>query len=396
MTDEYQRSIVQTLARRLGEPRKNIQVVVGPRQTGKSTALRQLISYDIGMPHHLVRASQSGKSTRDWLRREWNEARLLARNGNRAVLMVDEVQMVDQWSSVVKDLWDADCDNGIQLHVVLTGSSSLLLQSGLQESLAGRFELIRCMQWDYSECRKAFGFSLDRYLYYGGYPGASFYASDETRWLDYLNESIIEPSISKDIISMEDVRKPALMQKLFYLGASYSGQEISFRKLLGQLDDAGNTVTIAHYLDLLRDAGLMAGLQKYFEKPLKTRASSPRLAVFDTSLMVAAYGQYREFLLTDPERKGHLVESAVGAYLLKRSQRDHFEVFWWRDGNDEVDFVIQSGSARTAIEVKSGRVKRLSGLDAFCARFPGTHSLVVGSEDAPLESFLLGDIPLFV
>lgn len=389
----FRRSIVQTITERIAEPRRYMQVIVGPRQTGKTTATRQALD-SLDIPSRFARASQDIPASQDWLRREWNEARRLAQRAS-AVLVIDEIQMVTQWSAVVKALWDEDTDNGLDLAVVLTGSSSLLLQRGLREALTGRFEVIPCLQWDYAECREAFGFTLDDYLYFGGYPGAAPLKSDKGRWLDYLQNSIIAPSVFKDVIALDRVTKPALMEALFTLGSAYSGQEISYRKLLGQLDDAGNATTIAHYLSLLSDAGLLSGLQKYTEKLLKTRASSPRLIAHDTSLMVASYGRYREFLLTDPDRRGHLVESAVGAHLLKRAFKEHFDVCWWREGAKEVDFVIQDGLARTAIEVKSGKIKGIGGLDAFTKLYPDTRTLVVGSSEAPLEAFLLGEIPLF-
>lgn len=393
MTHAFERSIVNTIVSRIQGPRKFMQVIVGPRQTGKTTAVHQALA-KTDLPSHFVRASQDIPSSQAWLRREWNEARRLAQD-SPAVLVVDEVQMVSQWSTIAKTLWDEDTDNNLNLIVVLTGSSSLLLQRGLREALTGRFEIIPCLQWDYAECVDAFGFTLDDYLYFGGYPGAAPLKDDKDRWLDYLRDSIIAPSVLKDVLSLDRVMKPAVMEALFALGAAYSGQEISYRKLLGQLDDAGNATTVAHYLSLLSEAGLLSGLQKYTEKLLKTRASSPRLIAHDTSLMVASYGRYRDFLLTDPERRGHLVESAVGGYLLKRASTEHFDVCWWREGTDEVDFVIQDGLARTAIEVKSGKIKRLGGLEAFTTRFPDTHTLVVGSSEAPLEDFLLGRIPLF-
>ncbi|MCI1665941.1 MAG: ATP-binding protein [Atopobiaceae bacterium] len=388
----YERPLVSTLLERVGEPRRFMQVVVGPRQSGKTTAISQMLS-KVDLPHHMVRASQDIVDSQAWLRREWDQARLLAGKDGHAILVIDEVQMVRQWSSVVKALWDADTDADLDLQVVLTGSSSLLLRKGLTEGLTGRFELISCNQWDYPECRDAFGYTLDDYLFFGGYPGAASLRGDEGRWLGYMTNSVIAPSVTRDVVSLEAVHKPAVMERLFSLGAAYSAQELSYRKILGQLDDAGNTTTIAHYLELLSNAGLLTGLQKYSEKLLRTRASSPRLMVHDTSLMVASYGMYRDFLLTDPERRGHLVESAVGAYLLRRSFAEGFQVFWWREGTDEVDFVVQQGMSRTAIEVKSGRVKGLGGLDVFCGRYPGTRSLVIGSADAPLEAFLSGEVP---
>lgn len=390
----YRRSLVETLITRMNEPRRFIQMLIGPRQTGKSTAIRQALS-SMSIPAHVALASIDS-SSRDWLRAQWLQARGLIKGTNQsALLVIDEIQLVDQWSAVVKELWDEDTWSGVDLRVVLSGSSSLLLEKGLKEGLTGRFEVIRSTHWSFEECSDAFGYSLDEFLFFGGYPGSAPLRKDEDRWLEYMNDSIIDPSISKDVISMDEVRKPALMQRLFRLGASYSAQELSYRKIMGQLDDAGNTTTLAHYLSLLNDAGLLCGLAKFDPKMLKQKASSPRFMVYDTSLMVTTYGIYRDFLLTDSERRGHLVESAVGAYLLARSKQEHFEVYWWREGSYEVDFVIASGEEIVAIEVKSGRAKPTKGLAAFVNAFPTAKTMVVGSSDYPLEPFLRGEVPLF-
>lgn len=392
--DEFRRPLVNTLVERMNEPRRYLQMLIGPRQTGKSTALRQALS-QISLPHHVALASIDS-SSRDWLRAQWLQARtLITEQSPSAVLVIDEVQLVAQWSAVVKELWDEDAWSGIDLRVVLSGSSSLLLQKGLTEGLTGRFEIIRSTHWSLAECTAAFGYSLDDFLFFGGYPGGAPLKNNKLRWLDYVQDAVIEPSISKDVIALDEVRKPALMRKLFQIGAPYSGQELSYRKILGQLDDAGNTTTIAHYLDLLDGAGLLCGLQKYDTKLIREKASSPRLMVYDTALMTATYGAYRDFLLTDPERKGRLVESAVGAYVLARSKQEHFEVHWWREGSAEVDFVLVQGEAVTALEVKSGRVKSLKGLTTFVNQVPQAKTLVVGSSECPLERFLLGEIPLF-
>ena len=266
----------------------------------------------------------------------------------------------------------------------------------MAESLKGRFEVIPSTQWSFSECSEAFGYSLDEFLFFGGYPGSAALVRDVDRWFAYMHDSIIEPTITQDVLEMETVRKPALMRALFEIGAAYSAQEISCRKLLGQLDDRGNTETISHYLDLLAHAGLLSGLKKYDDKILVAKTSSPRLMVHDTSLMVAASEEGRETLMTDPSRKGHLVESAVGAYLIARSQVERFSVHWWRERNAEVDFVIAKGRKRTAIEVKGGRTRGASsGIGEFVRRFLGTYGLVVGSQAYPLEDFLLGNAPLF-
>ena len=389
----YQRSIVKTIARRMREPRRFMQIVIGPRQTGKTTAVNQALE-SVGIPNLYREVSEHGESA-DWVRAQWYQARSLIVGGNKsALLVIDEIQYVKNWADAVKALWDEDARAGIDLRVVLTGSSATLLRSGMSESLAGRFELIRCTHWTYAECREAFGFSLDAFLYFGGYPGAAELRDDEARWASYITDSIIEPSIAKDVLALEDVRNPALLRRLFYLGAPYSAQEVSYRKLLGQLDDRGNTATIAHYLDLLAQAGMMSGLLKFDPKLLREKSSSPRLLVHNTALMTAAYGRRRKFLLDDPELKGHLVESAVGAYLVARAAEEGFSVNWWREGNREVDFVISDEFHATAIEVKSGRVKSTGGLTEFVLRFPEARTIVVGSPECSLEDFLLGRIGL--
>lgn len=391
---EFLRPVVSTLVSRMNETRRYIQMLIGPRQTGKSTAIRQALK-QVDLPRHVALASIDS-SSRDWLRAQWVQARnLVTPDSPSALLVIDEVQLVDQWSAAVKELWDEDAWSGIDLRVMLSGSSSLLLQKGLTEGLTGRFEVIRSTHWSFAECREAFGYTLDEFLYFGGYPGSAPLRQDQQRWLAYMNDSVIDPSIAKDVIALDAVRKPALMRKLFQIGAPYSGQELSYRKILGQMDDAGNTTTIAHYLDLLGSAGLLRGLQKYDPKLIREKASSPRLMVYDTSLMTATYGPYRDFLLTDPERKGHLVESAVGAYLLAQANERRFDVHWWREGTSEVDFVISQAGESIAVEVKSGRVKSLKGLTAFVNRFPEARTLVVGSAECPLERFLSGEVPLF-
>ena len=388
----FSRLLVSQLVDRLKEPRQFIQIVVGPRQTGKTTAVLQSLE-KINRPHHFVSADEPILAQTEWLRNEWEQARLLAKD-SEAVLVIDEIQKVGKWSSIVKLLWDEDARLGISLKVILMGSSSLLLQKGLAESLMGRFEVLYSPHWSFAECKEAFGYSLDDFLFFGGYPGAASLIKDEDRWARYIGTSIIEPTISQDILMMEEVRKPALLRALFMLGAGYSAQELSFTKILGQLQDAGNTVTLAHYLDLLSKANMLTGLQIYSGNKISTKKSSPRFMVYDTSLLTYAEGANRRRLIESSVDRGRLVESAVGAYLLARSKDDGFEVYWWRERGNEVDFIIKKGSQLTAIEVKSGRVKNVGGGLVFKKRYPEALSLIVSGSN--LEAFLTGKKPLFL
>lgn len=390
----FQRALVAQLAQRLREPRKFIQIVVGPRQTGKTTAVVQALE-QLTVQQHFVSADDPNLVSTEWLRNEWEQARALAKT-REVILIIDEIQKISKWSSIVKLLWDEDSRLCTSLKVVLTGSSSLLLQKGLTESLMGRFEMLYSPHWSYTECREAFGYSLDDFLFYGGYPGASVLIKDENRWARYMGASIVDPTISQDILMMDEVRKPALLRSLFMLGSGYSAQELSFTKLLGQLQDAGNTVTLAHYLELLTKASMLTGLQNYSGSQIRTRKSSPRFMVYDTSLMTYAEGANRRRLLENPTERGRLVESAVGAYLLARGKEEGFEVYWWRERNNEVDFVIKKGSSLTAFEVKSGRVKNTGGSLVFKKQYPEALSLIIGSTNLSLEDFLSGKKPLFL
>lgn len=390
----FVRQTSKTLAARLAEPRAFIQIVTGPRQTGKTTAVRQAVQSS-GLPYRYATADGIVVPPLAWVETEWMQARLLARPDTPAILVLDEIQKVEGWSEVVKRLWDEDCWMGTNLHVVLSGSSALLLKKGYAESLAGRFEIIRSTHWSLAEMGEAFGYTLDDYLLYGGYPGGARLTRDCDRWNEYMRDSIIEATISRDVLQMEEVRRPALLRSLFLLGTHYSGQQLSYRKILGQLDDKGNVTTLAHYLRLLDEAGLLCGLSKYDASKAKRSGSSPRFLVYDSSLMSAAWSSPLDTLLEDPTNRGHLVESAVGAYLLARSKVQGFDLMWWRDGADEVDFVVRRGSSLTAIEVKSGRIRSTGGLAVFCRRFKGAQPLLVGDSNLSVERFLRGEATLF-
>lgn len=388
----FERSQVETIVSRMEEPRRFIQIVIGPRQVGKSTAIAQALER-VRIPYVFARADAAQPATQAWLRAQWNAARaLITTRSSSAILVVDEVQKVSDWSAVVKDLWDEDAFGGTDLRVVLCGSSSLLLQKGLSESLMGRYELIRMPHWSYAECREAFGMGLDDFLLHGGYPGALSLRDDKDRWLAYMNDSIIGSTLTNDILMMENVQKPALLRSLFMLGTAYSGQEVSYRKLMGQLDDAGNASTIAHYLELLGRANLLGAIPKFGEKELVVRNSTPRLMVYDTSLITATCATGRDELINDPAKRGHMVESAVGAYLLGRSAAERFEVFWWREGGAECDFVVRRGGRLLAIEVKSGANTNIAGTAEFLARHPEAERIIVGPKDESIVSFLSGEV----
>ena len=303
--------------------------------------------------------------------------------------MLDEVQKLPGWSETVKRLWDEDSASGLDLQVVLLGSAPLLLQRGLSESLAGRFEVLPATHWSYTEMKAAFGFSLEDYLFFGAYPGAASLSGDPERWRRYVLDALVETTLSRDVLLLTRVDKPALLRQLFELGCRYSGQVLSYNKMLGQLQDAGNATTLAHYLGLLEQSGLMCGLQKFAGQAVRSRGSIPKLQVFNTALLSASSTLSPAEAARDTSGWGRLVESAVGAHLVNAAARGVCEVFYWREANREVDFVVRRGQVVVGVEVKSGAARgSLSGLDAFRKAFRPQHLLLVGSEGIPLEEFL--------
>jgi len=374
----------------LREPIRHLQVVAGPRQVGKTTLVEQALD-EIERPHLFVSADEPALRDTAWVAAQWERARLLAADAGRhgAVLALDEIQKVSGWSETVKRLWDEDRRARRPLAVVLLGSAPLLIQQGMTESLAGRFEVLHLPHWSFAEMREAFGFDLDRYLYFGGYPGAAPLSGDPPRWSRYLLDSLIETTIARDVLLLTRVDKPALLRRLFELGCRYSGQVLSYTKMLGQLHDAGNTTTLAHYLDLLAGAGMVTGLQKFAGAEVRSRASSPKLQVLNTALSTAQSGLSSEELLGDPELYGRLVESAVGAHLANAAATGRCELFYWREGNLEVDFVVRAGRRVLALEVKSARAPTAhSGLASFVERFRPARPLLVGGDGVPVEEFL--------
>jgi predicted AAA+ superfamily ATPase len=383
----YQRPQAAVLAKRLAEPRRFVQVVAGPRQVGKSTLVQQ-VAGATRIPVRYASADEPTLRGAEWIAQQWEAARLEA--GQRgALLVLDEIQKIPGWSETVKRLWDEDTRAKRKLKVVLLGSAPLLIAQGLTESLAGRFELLHLPHWSFVEMRAAFGWSVDQYLYFGGYPGAAPLASDAGRWTRYIADSLIETSISRDVLLLTRVDKPALLRRLFELACRYSGQVLSYTKMLGQLQDAGNSTTLAHYLDLLAGAGMVCGLPKYAEDSARSRGSSPKLQVMNTALITATSGLTPDEARADREFWGRLTESAVGAHLANAAAAGECSLYYWRERGHEVDFVVQSGWRLTVIEVKSGRAPLAhAGTAAFGAAFKAHRTLLVGGDGVKVEDFL--------
>lgn len=382
----------ELLLGRVREPRRFIQVLAGPRQVGKTTLAQQVVEA-AGIPAHSASADEPALRGRAWLEAQWEVGRARARDAGRtgALLVVDEVQKVTGWSETVKRLWDEDTARRVPLRVLLLGSAPLLMQSGLSESLAGRFETVRVWHWSFREMRDAFGWDVDRYVYFGGYPAGAALASDEDRWVSYVLDPLIETTISRDVLLLTRVDKPALLRQLFRLACELSGQVVSYQKLIGQLADAGNTTTLAHYLELQAGAGMVTGLPKYSGSKIRQRGSSPKLLALNTGLMTAILGVPFAETRARPDVWGRLVETAVGAHLFA-STGPHFEVQYWRERDREVDYVIRAGRKVAAIEVASGRGPHgRSGLEAFTRRFGQAQLLMIGPDGIGLEELLLSD-----
>lgn len=362
-----------------------MQVVTGPRQVGKTTAVQQVLARWQG-PSHYATADLPAPPDAQWITSQWQVARTAPGRGT-PLLVLDEVQKVSRWSEVVKALVDEDRRHRSRLRVVLLGSAALLVQHGLAESLTGRFEIHHAPHWSWPECREAFGWDLDRWIFFGGYPGAAPLVRSPVRWSDYVRNSLIETVLSRDVLQLARVAKPALLRQLFALACQMPAEILAYDRMVGQLQDAGNTTTLAHYLELLAAAFLITGLPRWSPERARLRASSPKLVVWNNALVTAmSQSTYRE-TRARPAVWGRLVENAVGAHLLREAATGALAVYYWRQGADEVDYVVQRGTTIAGLEVKSGRPRTPRGLDVFGRRYPRAAQLVVGSGGIPLEDF---------
>jgi hypothetical protein len=387
---QYERSQAAVLGDRLSEPRHFLQVVAGPRQAGKTTLVRQALAA-WGDRARYASADEPTLRDRAWIAAQWEAARRIARESGKlgAVLALDEIQKVPGWSETVKRLWDEDTAAKTPLHVVVLGSAPLLIQRGLTESLAGRFEILHAPHWSFAEMQEAFGLTLDQYIFYGGYPGSAPLIAEPDRWARYIKDSLIETTVSRDVLLLTRIDKPALLRQLFELGCRMSGQILSYTKMLGQLQDAGNTTTLAHYLELLAGAGMLVGLPKYSGSAVRRRGSSPKLQVLNNALMSVQSGLTLQEAREDPAYWGRLTESAVGAHLANAAASGECRLSYWRDKNREVDFVAEVGRKLFAVEVKSGRRRDvLPGLSAFTQAEKRARPILIGGDGIPIEEAL--------
>ena len=389
----YKRAEYQTIKSRLEEDRMFIQVVMGPRQVGKSTVVKQVLD-DLTIPYQLYTADNVPATNTAWISNCWGAGRSWKENNGleSAVLVIDEIQKIANWSEVVKKEWDADTFYNCNIKVLLLGSSRVMLEKGSSESLAGRFEEIRMTHWSYKEMKECFGFSLDKYLFYGGYPGAAKLIEDSDRYEQYIQSAIIEATINKDILMDTPIGKPALLKQTFELAAAYSGNLLSLNKMLGALQDAGNTSTLAGYINLLDESGLLCGLQKYSVDMSRRKASIPKFQVYNNALKMVYTPTTFEQSIMDRKLWGHIVESAIGSYLISQAFVHRFEVFYWREKNDEVDFILRKKGVLVAIEVKSNSEKHTTGLDKFNEMFKPHKSFIVGDGGINIEDFLMMDL----
>lgn len=385
----FKRSHIETLVSRVKEDRKFIQVVMGPRQVGKTTLVSQMLE-EISIEHHFESADAVPNSNATWLQQIWESVRLRMKAGNinEYLLIIDEIQKIENWSEVVKQQWDKDTREKVNIKLVILGSSRLMIQRGLTESLAGRFETLYLGHWSYTEMQSAFGWSKEQYIYFGGYPGSASLVGDEDRWKNYIKDSLIETSISKDILMLTRVDKPALLKRLFELSSLYSGQILSYTKLIGELQDAGNTTTLSHYLNLLSDCGLLGGLEKYAGNVIRKRSSSPKFQVYNNALLTSQDDKLFENVIVNAKEWGRLVESAVGTHLINHSISERYNLCYWREGNEEVDFILERNGKVIALEVKSGQKSDNTGMSVFAKKYNPLKVMLVGTGGIPYDEFL--------
>jgi predicted AAA+ superfamily ATPase len=384
------RPILQKLTNRITEPRRFIQVVYGPRQVGKTTLVMQLMK-QLSFGSLLVAADDVPAANRLWIKNAWDEARrkMDASKQEEFLLVIDEIQKVHNWAETVKKEWDADTREKRKLKVIILGSSRLLIQQGLTESLAGRFETTYLTHWTYAEMKKAFRWSPEQYIWFGGYPGSADLITDEDRWKLYVKNALVETSISKDILMLTRIEKPALLKRLFEIGCEYSSQIVSLNKIQSDLQEKGNLTTLSNYLTTLESSGLLGGLEKFSGNALRKRSSKPKFQVFNNALISAQSNKSFKTVTAHPKEWGRWVESAVGAHLINASIVENFNLYYWNESNHEVDFVLEKNGKLIALEVKSGKDTSNEGIYRFNDIYHPDRAFIIGSGGIPIEEFLL-------
>lgn len=389
----FKRKALYQIKKRLFEKRKFIQVILGPRQVGKTTLAEQL-SDEIDIPKLFVSTDAVPPSNSMWIEQQWETARLKLESSPKKqfLLIIDEIQKIQNWSEVVKKNWDLDSRNKRNVKVLLLGSSNISIQTGLTESLAGRFETTYLTHWSLKEMSEAFDFTPEQYVFFGGYPGAAGLINDEKRWSSYIHDSIIETTISKDILQLTKIYKPALLKNLFELSCKYAGEILSYTKLLGQLHDAGNTTTLSHYQNLLNKSWMITGLEKFSGSDVIIKRSVPKWITYNTALSSA----YSELGFTEALSElsywGRLVERAVGSYLLNQSQIKRFDLYYWRESNNEIDFILKRNKKIVSIEVKTSKKSFHSGIEKFNKKFKTHRNILISQNSLDWKEFLSLDI----
>lgn len=352
-----------TLTRNLGQKMPLIQVVVGPRQVGKTSLVK---SYLAGRGIYVSADSPTPLGAAE-VTKWWHQAL----STPDRILAIDEVQKISGWSEIVKKLWD---EKPHTLRLILTGSAALILEKGLKESLAGRFELIRCHHWSFSEAKELFGLSLRQFIEFGCYPGAMRFFDDRIRWAEYIRDSIVEPAIGRDILLLQPVGNPALLRQVFLAAISRPAQVVSLNKMQGQLLDSAALATIQHYLEMMSHGFLVSLLSKYSAEKIRLKKSSQKIIINDAGLM-RAFWRPVESTIT-PDLFGRYFENAIGACLLQRG----WELYYWQDRTWEVDFVaLAPDGKKYAIEVKSAAAKEdeFLGLKRFCQKNPDFKPILI-------------------
>lgn len=391
----YQRRHLNILKSRMAEPRRRMQIVMGPRQVGKSTLVGQFTE-GISVPFDFFAAGGVNRFDSSWIPNKWQQVRMRMdiHSEQEHILIIDEVQKIRGWSEQVKKEWDEDSRSHRNLKVILLGSSRLLLQKGLEESLEGRFETIKMGYWDWQEMHEAFGFSMDEYVYFGGFPGLAPDIQDEDRWRNLMEDSIISPILTRDILEIEEIRNPALLRQVFELACIESAKELSLTKMQGTMN-SGTVPTIKNYLDILNKSKIVQHLQNYSPSRVKEKQSVPKMQVFNNAFR-NRFGTFSfDEARVDPAEWGRLVESAVGAHLANRAMTDDYELFYWRnERRQECDYVLRKGQALVAIEVKSGSVDKTVGFEKFKEQFADnvTAAFIVGPYALPLDDFFIMDL----
>lgn len=384
---KFERTHVQALLSRLSLPSPAVQAVVGPRQVGKSTLIRQVLE-KLEAPTVFLSCKSVQYRQTGWIHKEWEIARLLAKHHGHCVIAVDDAQRLPGWAPLLCQLHKEDLEQQRDIRIVITGSSELELLQQLKDKFPQSHEVIRAGYWTYPEMRCAFNWGIEQYLFYGGLPRSGDEPSDDETWLNWIRELMFDNLLKEDVKAVAPAQNHEAIFDYFKVSSVHSGNIMSYAQLAQKLPFTVKPTTLANYQKVLSRAGISNGLARIQDGGEISRSGSPKLQLSSNAWLTGMMNSRFDKLRSQGVIWKQVFKSAVGAHLLNFAQENAYSVHYWFDRQHRVDFVLKKNDALVPIVVMPGDVKQgTDAIQAFAKNNAMPHAIILqaGNDDASLS-----------